>query len=249
MFAKLSLLLLLMIPATQPVALSKDSSTDVLLDAMHSVGKDMQSLAADVELISVDEDFGDESVKIGSITIARTPDGDSKALLTFTQKRSGNKIVDEKEVFLLDGPLLVRRNYQTKKQITDHIRKDGEKTDLFKLGQGPFPLPIGQPREEVLKEFDVTKIDESKNDLPNTTGLRLKTKPGSAFEKQFKQIDVWIDLTDHLPKKILTASAKGNETKTALLKSMRLNNAVKPEELILEKLPADWDTIDQGFEK
>ena len=37
--------------------------------------------------------------------------------------------------------------------------RPGEKVNLLKLGEGPFPLPIGQPKEDVHREFIVTKGD------------------------------------------------------------------------------------------
>jgi hypothetical protein len=36
------------------------------------------------------------------------------------------------------------------------VLRPGEKVNLLKLGEGPFPLPIGQKRDDVKRQFDVT---------------------------------------------------------------------------------------------
>lgn len=240
----LSLVMMLM----GELKLDEKSSTDQILDALNESGQHMTSLAADVELITTD-DLGDDTTRSGKFVILRSPDGDSKARLALTKVQKGNKIFEERQEFVLEGPNLIRRMYQQKKQITDRVRKPGEKVNLLKLGQGPFPLPIGQPREDVLKEFDISVPDKIEPKLEHHAVIRLSPKADTRFARKFKSIDLWVDESDNLPKRIVTVNPNGDETKTAILKNVRLNADVKPEELKLEPLPDDWTTVDEGYQE
>lgn len=221
------------------------ASVDATLDALHESGVNLRSLAADVSLAEDSSDTGDRVTRLGRIVLQKLPDGDTRVRATFTQKQSGNRIEEEKRDVLLQGQNLIDRDYKNKKQTIRQVRRPGEKVDLFKLGEGPFPLPVGQPREEVLKQFDVSELPTKD---PNVLGkVRLTPKSGTPLARKFKSITVTVDQKTKLPTQIVTIDPNETTTTTATLTHLRINDAVKDEEFELPPVdPKEWNIVDEA---
>src|SRR5208282_426281 len=99
--------------------------------------------------------------------------------VAFTQRQLGGKIFDAAHQYTLDNGILDDRDYLKKHENRTQVLKPGQKLDLFKLGEGPFPLPLGQKREDVLKLFDVAKVDLAPGDPAGTVHLCLTPKDGT----------------------------------------------------------------------
>ena len=221
------------------------ASVDEALDALHDSGVNLKSLAADVSLSEVSSDTGESTTRLGKIVLQKLPDGDTRVRATFTQRQSGDRIEDERRDVLLQGQNLINRDYKMKKETTYQVRKPGEKLDLFKLGQGPFPLPVGQTREDVLKEFDVKELSDT--DPSALAKLELTPKAGTDLARKFKSITVTVDRQTKLPTQIITVDPNETTTTTATLTHMRINNSVKDSEFELPPIdPKEWDIVDQA---
>ena len=219
------------------------ASVNEALDALYDSGHALQSLAADVSLENVSTDgLGDKTIKTGDFVLQRKPDGDSRARVSFLKTKSGSKIFSQRHDYLLDGTDLVDRDEESKKQVTRQIRKPGEKVDFFKLGEGPFPLPIGQPRDEVLANFDVK---EEKSDDPSVLAVvTLTPKPKTPMADNFKWIRVAVDRTTKLPSVITTRSANAPERNTVTLTNVRVNGEVKEADFALPPIKAaEWTLV------
>ncbi|MGC4032626.1 MAG: hypothetical protein QM754_13015 [Tepidisphaeraceae bacterium] len=213
------------------------------LDTLYESGENLKTLAADVSLRTVgDESLGDDKTKVGRFVLQKLPDGDSRVRATFTKRISGNKVFAEKKDYLLAGTDLTERDYSLKKQTIRQIRQPGQKLNLFKLGEGPFPLPIGQKREDVLKEFDVKEL---KNDDPKVLAVvELTPKKETKLADKFDSITVAIDRETKLPGLITTVSPKAVETNEVRLTNVRTNGDVKDDEFKLEPIDeATWKLI------
>lgn len=217
------------------------ADVNAALDALHDSGVNLKSLAADVALTSTD-DLGTKTTKNGRFVMQKLPDGDTRIRATFTETIRGNQKFDEKHDYLLQGPDLIDRDYAAKKQTVTQVHAPGEKIDLFKLGEGPFPLPIGQTRDEVLKQFTV---QEEKPKDPNALAqLKLISKDGTDIKKKFEWIRVSIDKTTKLPNVITTASPNEVDINTATLTNIRVDNAVNDNEFKLEPIKeSEWNLV------
>src|SRR5207247_2323303 len=165
----------------------------------------------------------------GKVWYQNQGEGNARIRVTFdTVTRNEGKVINEKlEYELIEGKL-IERNYRTKKQETDQIIRPGEKIDLFKLGQGPFPLPIGQPKEEVHKQFEVKKGEPSKDnpDPANTVHIQLIPNPDTRLARKLKTIDAWVDVKSHMPIRIATIDHNETMDRTTDLSNMAINQSV-----------------------
>ena len=127
---------------------------------------------------------------------------------------------------------LVDQARETKRQVL----KPGQKLNLLKLGEGPFPLPIGQSREDVLKMFDVKKVDAKQGDPQGTVHLELAPKPNTDFARKFKTIDVWVETKTSFPRRIATVDKSEAETRTTDLTNIQVNVGLKDDAFVQEKI-------------
>jgi hypothetical protein len=141
-------------------------------------------------------------------------DGSARIRVTFDKKQADGKISEEKVEYLLSGPDLIDRNYRTRTQTIHRVLKPGEKLDLFKLGEGPFPLPLGQSKQDVHLNFDVSKLPPASDDPKDSIHLKLAPKPGTRLARKFKSIDVWVDIKQNMPARIETLDRNQAATNT-----------------------------------
>jgi outer membrane lipoprotein-sorting protein len=232
---------------TSAKPLTKDSSIDDLLDALDARGKDFKTFTADVKLADSDTTFADVTTKSGKVWYQ--DQGNARIRVSFDTVQHNDSPPKKQQIDykLADGKL-IERNYATSHQDTRQVLRPGEKINLLKLGEGPFPLPIGQPKDEVHKQFDVKKLDPAKDDPANTIGLQLTPKPDSHFARKFKFISVWVDSTTHMPIRIATRD--GNETKdqTTDLSNVKINPEVKDTDFDLGPLKGDWNQTDEAYQ-
>ena len=245
-------------PTTAPAALSATSGVDDLLEALDRGGRDLRNLAATVKLTEIDNDTADSVVRVGRVAMQRDAGGQVTFLVVFNGVQTNADAPDEpmqirpeKIAYLLRGDELIDRNYRTTTEVRRKLPPAQAGRDLLKLGEGPFPLPIGQPKEEVRGEFDVREVDPSKpaeNELrepapPGTRRLRLTPKADSPLSKDFSWIEIDVLLATGLPAKVITLNQTGSEARVTDLRNLRINADLPADALALEEIDkSSWNT-------
>jgi outer membrane lipoprotein-sorting protein len=240
------LFLLAAAPSTQP-ALSQKSSVNEILDALDARGKDLQDFSADVALSVTDNGSGDTTTHTGTVVLQRKGPDDARIRVAFTKSQTGNLIKTEDHQYVLDNGVLDERDYLSAKETSQHVLKPGEKLDLFKLGDGPFPLPLGQKREDVLGNFDVQKLAPAAADPPNCVHLQLTPKDGTQLAKDFKTIDVWVDVANNMPRRIQTVDDTQSTTRTTDITNVKINSGIGDKDFVLPPMPPNSDIVDEPF--
>jgi len=208
--------------ANAPVA--NDGSVDPLLQQLDQVGKDLKEFSARLKLTEADP-LGGATVRVGTVCFQKKPDGSPRIHVIFDKRIDDRHIAHtgEKIEYLLDGPWLIDRNYRTKTEVRRQVLKPDQKMDLFKLGEGPFPLPIGQDPQNVHKAFDVKRVAPAKDDPPHTVHVELMPKTGTDLARKFHSIDVWVDDKSHMPVRVDTVDAKQQMSRSTELTDLAVN--------------------------
>jgi hypothetical protein len=234
---------------TQPAAGPTDIETNDLLDAMEKVGVELKSLRADLAMKESDSGTGAESIRTGTITMQRRAEGDTRGHVVFDKLETDGRRIREKVEYLLDGDWVIDRVYPRPgssaepRETHRQVRRAGDKTDLLKLGDGPLPLPIGQPRDVVKAEFEVTRLPDDA-EKPGLVGLELRPKPTNRLSTRFHMLTVWVDPTDAMPRVVQTMSPNQNEMRETALTNVRLNEGVTDADFVLEPIdPAVWKIV------
>jgi hypothetical protein len=225
-----------------------EPKVDEVLDRLHQLGVTMKDFQADVRLSDEDDEMGTSTSRIGKVWYQTTGDGDARIRVNLTAKieEDGAKMSDRVE-YLLDDGWLIDRTYSRKIQVKRQVSRPDEKINLLKLGEGPFPLPIGQDKAEVHKLFDATLAPPQGDDPNGTTHLVLKPKPGTQFSEKFKVIDVWVDDQTAMPRQMRTADTKGNVKKTNL-DNVSVNPGLNDSDFTLEPVQ-NWNMTTEKFEE
>jgi outer membrane lipoprotein-sorting protein len=224
-----------------------DVSADVVLDWLHEVGRGLKDFTADVKLLTIDNDLGNEIGRNGKVFYRAGPDGrDAKIRVSFADREEGRRLYDERVDYALADGWLVERNYASKVQTRRQVMKPGEQVNLLRLGEGPFPLPIGQDKAEVKKLFDVTVVPPQKGDPPDTIRLKLKPRPDSPYARKFEEIGVAVDRQQHMPRRIDAVDPNGVSTRTTHLNNVKVNPGMADDAFKLEPIEG-WNERTEEF--
>lgn len=202
-----------------------DPSIDPILQQLDTFGKNLKEFTAKVTSTETDT-LGTSSEHVGNVWFQKKVDGSARIHVLFNMRidpSTQRGYPNDKIEYLLDGPWLIDRNYLTKDEVKRQVLKPGQKMDLFKLGEGPFPLPIGQDPKSVHEQFDIKKIPTDKDDPANTTHLELIPKPDTDLARQFHSLDVWVDNKTHMPVRVDTTDVKQQTTRSTELKDINVN--------------------------
>jgi len=235
------------------IAITPASDLDTILDALNARGQNLADFTADVELHTIDMRTGQDTSQIGTVVFQNRKGGDSRIKVAFETKRTdegnGHPITQKQKLdYLLDKGWLTDRDYQKKLEVKRQVLRPDQKMNLLKLGEGPFPLPIGQDKEDVKKQFTVSKIEPAADDPKETVHIRLIPKKGSQLERKFKQIDVFIDIKTNMPARIDTIEKAGT-TRSTELTHVKLNSGVKDDAFMLPSIDDQgWNRREEPFQ-
>jgi outer membrane lipoprotein-sorting protein len=207
--------------------IAPDASVDQVLDALKVRGDTLHTFRADVTLTTVDQSTGDSSGESGTVIFQRFGDGDGRIRVDFTRSTRGDRTFVIGKHYTLQKGWLIDRDDDKKTEDRKQVTRPGEKINLLKLGDGPFPLPIGQDKQEVYKDFDVGKPAAAKDDPAGTVHIRLKPKAQADLSRHFAQIDVWVDVKTGMPVRMVTLDAAGVRAQTTDLNNVRLDVDLK----------------------
>lgn len=163
-----------------------------------------------------------------------------------------SKIVDnvrqpDARTFIFDGTWFVERNPTSKQIFKRQIVPPGQTIDPLAIGEGPFPIPIGQRREQILQRFtaellpadqfpDAGPLPEA---LKDTYQLKLVPRTGSDEAKKFQEVRIWYRKGDLLPRVARTVDRDDSKT-IVTLTNMTINQPL-PTGAFDTATPQGWD--------
>ena len=175
---------------------------------------------------------------------------------------------DEVQHFIFDGAWFVEKLPEDRQVNRRRVVPPGERIDPLRVGEGPFPVPIGQKADEILRRFDAVLLDGREGDgelLPAVFGrmhqLVLVPKVGAAEADDFRRIVLWYDPEATviergedgversskrlMPRMARTVSIDGG-TNDVLLAQYRINTVID-ESMFDDSVPEGWRVFVQDF--
>ena len=231
-------------------ALTPDSPVDDILDALDRRGDELNDFTANVTLADTDTSVGNETKMSGKMWMQRVGPDDARLRVLFDRKQvNDQQAKGERQEFMLAGGMLTERNYVDRKEIRRQVLQPGQKMNLLKLGEGPFPLPLGQDKSDVHKIFEVKKIAPANDDPPGTIHVQLTPKPASQFADRFATIDFWVDPQTRMPVRIVTMDPNGTTQRTTELTDVKVNANLTDKDFQLEPVSEkEWEIRTQAYD-
>lgn len=137
------------------------------------------------------------------------PDAHAAAAVRFDDLEivKTRKRFDEQKTYVVNGNVVIERI--DKEKLVNRYKIGAGDQDPLKLGQGPFPLPFGQKKDEVLERFNAELVPALqglgeihatlKQRLSPTYQLRLIPKSEAGISKNVKEVRVWYQKKDLMP--------------------------------------------------
>ncbi len=237
------------------------ADADQLLTALERSGDSLQTLSADLKYFRRMNELegGETQIRTGTLLFRTRPSPDKPSTnpesspsprrefqIDFTRLEIDNKARDESQTFIFDGEWLVER-YPNQKEI--HRRQvvaPGQFIDPLAIGEGPFPIPIGQKKQRILDRFEAFLADPADgweatkpNWLDQTYQLILVPRRGTDEARQYRQIRLWYAKDTLLPRMVRAEEA--DESRTEVLLFNVVPNQPLPSGAFDTSLPEGWN--------
>ncbi|MCA9290801.1 MAG: hypothetical protein KDA25_06710, partial [Phycisphaerales bacterium] len=144
---------------SDPALVASDASVDALLDALERSGRDLTGFTADVVLHKWDGVTERREIRAGRFIYDANPETKRRRFaVLFDRTVVNNRQEDDRQHYIFADGWLVEVYAARKQFIKRQIVPPGQVFDPLRLGEGPFPLPIGQAKADVLRRFEVSAI-------------------------------------------------------------------------------------------
>ena len=178
------------------------------------------SLTADVSYTRIDPILDRREIRTGKL-LFRMVDGKREAAILFDTLIIGRRRETKQKHYIFSGRWMAEVDHDKKQFIKrELVAPDEKEIDPFGLGGGPIPLPIGQSKESVLKNFVVTMVEKptegslSKLD-DNVVGLHLLP----IAKDEWEYINLYYDPETWLPVGVEKVDMDGSK-RVSLLTNM-----------------------------
>ncbi|MFO0827911.1 MAG: hypothetical protein U0572_07140 [Phycisphaerales bacterium] len=243
-------------PAPAPQSSPAPATVDEILAALEKAGEGLKDFQGNIVYESYDAFSEETQRRYGSLVLDGV--GPSRRfafvfdrLETMTRDPDGTERVDPDESrdhwVYADG-WLTEINSKQKSVIKRQIAEEGKPIDPLKLGEGPFPLPIGQARAAVLEQFDATTCELPAlplfKSVKDVNGLKLVPKPGTRMAEDYVEVQLFYVRADTALRCMHLKEKNGNSI-TVLLAKPKLNGGLSAEQRALLEQPdlskPEWD--------
>ncbi len=189
-----------------------DPRVDAVLTQLERRGADLKDIRCNIRFVEDDQINLTKRTKTGELLFLITKP--NPHFLVRFDKTEVDGVVGRREWYLFDGRWLYSALQRIKQVTKQEIARPGEPFDLFDLESAPFPLPFGQKKETILRNFDVTLLPPAAGDPANTDHLVCVPKPKSVMKRRYDKLEFFVRNDLHLPSRIIVRRNNGYEILT-----------------------------------
>lgn len=243
-------------PASRPTSAPADggdAEIESILDRLERRGDTVNDLVCKVRQEMKELVVNEVIVKEGSLKYLRGASGDNARFFIHFTRIDQDGFELKPEWYVFDGRWFIEAKESTKGVIRREVVASGEKLNLFSVEDSPFPLPFGQKKSEILKNFRVRVVPQAPGDPPDCTHLECIPRPGTQKEQEYKEIHFYVDLKLDLPVRIVAYRKTGDKVSeihsvTFPDLSGRSINTGLPASAFEFKVPAGWSVTEERLQ-
>lgn len=206
----------------------EQSKLETVLEKLNNATGKLTSLEAKIEYLFIQdpEMLDSRTLQKGDIYYARDDDGSRLRVNFKTRQQDDDKQQAYREEFIFDGVWLTRIDYKLEKIDYYQRAPADEPLDVFEFISHNFPMVGFTNTEKLGKDFDIELIDDNTSKYKDLTQLHLDVKKGSIYEKDYKDIDFWIDKEAFLPIR-MTARSTEDDVHDINFLEIKINKKLK----------------------
>jgi hypothetical protein len=175
-----------------------------LLERLRDAKDALETFRATVQYTREFAIAGDSQTRRGELFFDNrsTDDHGRRFAVLFDTLIVGGRLEREQQLFVFDGEWLVEKVPGDRRFTKRQVAPAGTEFDPLRIGEGPFPVPIGQDPEEILTRYDAELRPPGEGiDDDGLRGfaekslvqMRLTPKPHRAEIDDFVEIRLWYD--------------------------------------------------------
>lgn len=241
-----------------PAAAAVDPWVHAALGRIERAADGIQALVARLRLREINDFTGQTTLRLGRLIYRLGAEGEPRSLsVVFDQRIEGSRMRPQATRYTFSGRWFVEIDGEQRLFSRAEIVAAGETFDPLAIGRGPVPIPVGQPRSEVLRRFTVTRAEAPDDPLlqqfrgrDDAYVLDLRPRPGAAEARDVQSLILVYDAATDLPLGVHLTTPSG-DVRTALLEDLEQRVALTAEELAMLSVepPTEpgWIVTDRPF--
>ena len=200
-------------PEDTPTSSEAAARIDTILTKLQQRSDGLADIRCNVRFVEEDQINLTKRTKIGRL-LFKVAEPNPLWVVHF-DRTEADGVLGKRESFLFDGRWLYEASERLEQVTQREWVREGETVDFFDLESAPFPVPFGQKKEKILKNFTVTLIAPAPGDPPDTDHLVCVPKPDSPLKRRFDKLEMFVRKDIHLPSRIIVTKNEGLERNTA----------------------------------
>ncbi|NOX59677.1 MAG: hypothetical protein GXP29_12595 [Planctomycetes bacterium] len=202
---------------------SNSAEVDNILSRLEQAGKDINSIQCRVTFKTEDRLNITETTRYGVIKFKRSKPH-PMFFVSFDKTIADDIVLRDKVWYLFRDRWLIEANSKSENRIDREILKPGETADFFDMDKAPFPMPFGQKKEQILKNFHVKLMPPQVGDPEGVDHLLCRPRPESILSRDYGRLDYYVSRTLNLPLRIIVEDASGTNVKVANFEGLTKKN-------------------------
>lgn len=220
-------------PAQAPeIATAQD-----LLLALEHADADLTTLTADIVWVQTFALAGDTQIREGRLAYSSAAGQEGQPprrafAIRFERKEVGDRIPTPEQIdYIFDGEWFLEKIHADRQAFRRQVVAPGRIADPLRIGEGPFPIPVGQRAQEITDRFAASLVDPLA-DLdprlmpfidtdPGAYCLELVPHPELMEDNTWRRIRIWYERGTLQPTLAWTINAADDESYVLLLNTDR----------------------------
>jgi len=212
-----------------------DPEIERLLERLEKKGDQITDVEADITYVRIDPVLEDRQEYRGIIRF-KEDRPNPVFFIRFDSFRQEGIVRKSKQWHVFDGQWYIEARESTRTIVKRQIVRPGETLEVFRIGEGPFPLPFGQKKNDILTNFAVRRIAPPESAPPNCDHIECTPLPGTPLADKYDAIRFSIDRALDLPVRVSTTEKQEGIRITALLDNVKINPGLAASALKLPDL-------------
>ncbi len=233
-------------PSSQPAVASApadsrpavDPAVEEILDRLERRGEQIKNIETDI-LFRKTDSILESTEKYAGILRYLKDEPNPRFFICFDRFVQDGRESRQRRWHVFDGRWYIEANERLKTITKREIARPGERCDAFKVGEGPFPLPFGQKKADILRVFTVEIVVPAEDDKnKNLDHLKCTPRPKTEMDRKYAAVHFYVDRDLNLPVRVQTVDKEEHSEIEVIfpVKSIRINTGLPASKL---NLPTD----------
>ncbi|NLX12616.1 MAG: hypothetical protein GXY44_03045 [Phycisphaerales bacterium] len=230
------------IPESQPATATTTSATpaeidpkvESILDRLEQRGEQIINIETDI-LFRKTDSILESTERYAGVLRYLKDEPNPRFFICFDRFIQDGRESRQRRWHIFDGRWYIEANERLKTITKREIARPDERCDAFKVGEGPFPLPFGQKKADILRVFTVEIVPTEDDKDKNLDHLKCTPRPNTEMDRKYAAVHFYVDRDLNLPVRMQTVDKEEHSEIEVIfpVTSIRINTGLPASKLNL----------------